>query len=234
MRYRPFFMRLSLFLGAILLTLLFVEFALRAFAPVDASQPVPLHLVSDSPVLYGLNPEHPDISSQGLRDDEVIIPKPAGVRRILVLGDSVAYGSSVPRQDTFANRLERISPRQSGPVEVINAGVMGYTPYNELQYYLHRGKDFGADVVIIAFCMNDVANPRLHWGDAPGVKFPPEAIPNQVYDRDHILPRVRQLQAEEEARRKSSTAASSRLLSQSRVYTSLRRGIDRLLRPKSK
>ena len=234
MGYRPFFMRLSLFLGAILLTLLFLEFALRAFAPVDASPPVPLHLVSDSPVLYGLNPEHPDISSQGLRDDEVVIPKPAGMRRILVLGDSVAYGSSVPRQDTFANRLERISARQLGPVEVINTGVMGYTPYNELQYYLHRGKDFGAGVVIVAFCMNDVANPRLHWGDAPGVKFPPEAIPNQVYDRDHILPRVRQLQAEEEARRKSSTAASSRLLSQSRLYISLRRGIDRLVRPKSK
>src|SRR5687767_15327143 len=122
MRFRRFFIRLSLSFGAILLSLLFLEIVLRAFAPADAPPPVPLHLVSDSPVLYGLNPEHPDISSQGLRDDEVVIPKPAGVRRILVLGDSVAYGSSVPRQDTFANRLERISPRQLGPVEVINAG----------------------------------------------------------------------------------------------------------------
>ncbi|MCA1605204.1 MAG: SGNH/GDSL hydrolase family protein, partial [Acidobacteria bacterium] len=218
MRYRRFFMRLCLSLGAILLALLSLEIALRAFVPADALPPVPLHLVSDSPVLYGLNPDHPDISSQGLRDDEVAVPKPAGVRRILVLGDSVAYGSSVPRQDAFPNRLERMSREEFGAVEVINAAVMGYTPYNELQYYLHRGKDFGADIVLVAFCMNDVANPRLHWGDAPGVKFPSDAIPNADYDRDHILPRVRQLELEQEARRKSSAAGLKGLLSHSRLY----------------
>lgn len=52
----------------------------------------PLHVVVDSPELYGLNPAHPEISTQGLRDDEVAIPKPPGLWRILILGDSITYG----------------------------------------------------------------------------------------------------------------------------------------------
>ncbi|MFN2481836.1 MAG: SGNH/GDSL hydrolase family protein [Pyrinomonadaceae bacterium] len=224
------------------LSLVFFEVALRGYdaarkflAPDTAAQspPVPLHLANDSPVLYALNPEHPDISSQGLRDDEAIIPKSAGTFRILVLGDSVAYGSSVPRGDTFSNRLERRLREQAGAVEVINAGVMGYTPYNELQYYLSGGKEFGADLVVIAFCMNDVANPRLHWGDAPGVKIPPEAIPNQEYDREHVLPRVRELE-EEKARPQSPGAGAARLLRHSRLYRALGPSVERVLRGKPK
>lgn len=61
--------------------------------PRDTSRapPVPLHVVTDAPYLYGLNPNHPDISAQGTRDDEVPVPKPAGTFRVLggaVIGDS--------------------------------------------------------------------------------------------------------------------------------------------------
>src|SRR5688572_12580659 len=160
MTYRRFATRLCVSLTASVLSVLVLEIALRVYdsatahfaSPALQQPPVPLHVLKDSPVLYGLNPEHPDISSQGLRDDEAVVPKPAGMRRILVIGDSVAYGSSVPRADAFPNRLERLLRQPSRSVEVINAGVMGYTPYNELQYYLHGGKDFGADLVIVAFC----------------------------------------------------------------------------------
>ena len=87
-------------LAVTLLTLFLLEVGIRGYdlarsyyAHPDTHQPapVPLHVVNDTPVLYGLNPGHPDINSQGLRDDEVAIPKPEGVGRILVLGDSVAY-----------------------------------------------------------------------------------------------------------------------------------------------
>ena len=229
-------------LAATLLALFLLEVGVRGYdlarsyyehADNQQPAPVPLHLVNDSPVLYGLNPRHPDINSQGLRDDEVAIPKPEGVGRILVLGDSVAYGSSVPRADAFPNRLERFSRQQSGPVEVINAGVMGYTPYNELQYYLQTGRKFEAEVVIIAFCMNDVANPRLHWGDAPGVRFPPEAIPNPVYDRNHVLPKVLQLE-DENVRRKRSAERAPSLLRHSRLYNLLAPAVGKFFHPKPK
>jgi hypothetical protein len=155
--------------------------------------------LTDSPTLYGLNPEHPEISSQGLRDDEVTIPKPQGTFRILVLGDSVAYGMAVSRNKTFPNRLESLLREKLGTVDVINFGVPGYTPYNELQYYLTKGREFGADIVIVAFCMNDVVDPRLHWGYTKEriVNIPEEAIPNLDYDRNQILPRLQKLRTQE-------------------------------------
>ena len=51
-----------------------------------------------------------------------------------------------------------------GDADVINAGIGGYSAYNELHYYLNMGRGFEPDIVIAAFCMNDVVNPRLHWG----------------------------------------------------------------------
>jgi len=118
----------------------------------------------DCPYLYALNPRRPGISLQGLRDRVFAIPKPPpGTHRILVLGDSIAYGVGVSPGETFAKVLERQLDRPGRRVEVINAGVLGYTAYNEERYYAARGRDFQPDVVVVAFCMNDVADPELHW-----------------------------------------------------------------------
>jgi hypothetical protein len=106
-----------------------------------------------------LNADHPDISSAGLRDKEYVIPKPEDTLRVLVLGDSVTYGTDVPAEVTFPKVLEQeLEPK----VEVINTGVPGYTAYNEWQYYLSEGHAFQSDLVVVAFVLNDVVNPRLH------------------------------------------------------------------------
>jgi lysophospholipase L1-like esterase len=156
-------------------------------------EPPPLHITMSSPVLYGLNPRHHDINSLGLRDDEVSVAKPDGTLRILVLGDSVAYGPGVAKHEAFPNRLEQLLRNQYGKVEVLNASVSGYTAYNELQYYLTTGRKFGADIVMVAFCLNDIVNPRLHWGGYTKKKIvdiPDDAIPNLEYDKEHVLPRM--------------------------------------------
>lgn len=111
---------------------------------------------------------------------------------------------------------------------------MGYTPYNELQYYLTRGKSFEADVVIVAFCMNDVVNPRLHWGEVPGVRIPREAIPNHDYDQNHILPRIQKRKEEQQARAANPKGGGPPLLRHSELYSLLDRGIERILRKKTK
>jgi lysophospholipase L1-like esterase len=215
-------MRVALCVFSVLATLVCSEAALRIYhAATNHSQaqarPVPLHIVTDEPYLYGLNPQHPDISPQGTRDDAVVIPKPPGVLRILVLGDSIPFGATVSKNETFPNRMEQQLRTEFGPVDVINSGVMGYSPYNELQYYLTRGKTFDADIVVVAFCMNDVVNPRLHWGDAPGVKIPDEAIPNLDYDRTQILPKIQQLE-EERRRSANGEGGPGRLLRKSELY----------------
>jgi hypothetical protein len=232
MRFRSFAKKLFVVLTAIMLSLLLLEFAIRIYqttragvasTPPSESSAVRLHIETTEPYLYGLNPEHSDISSQGTRDDEVAIPKPKGTFRILVLGDSIPYGSRTARDATFANRLESILRQRLGKVEVVNAGVMGYTAYNELHYYLTRGREFEPDIVIVAFCMNDVVNPRIHWGDAPNVTIPDEAIPNLVYDRNHILPAM---QKAKEARARASERTP--LLERSELYKAVQPAVERL------
>jgi len=182
----------------------------RRAAAGSVDPPPPLHIVSDTPELYVLNPEHPDVSSQGFRNAPVAVPKPDGLFRILILGDSVAYGGEVPREMAFPFQLQQLLRKRMANVEVVNAGVAGYSPYNELHAYLVRGRTLAPDLVIVAMCLNDVVNPRLHWGYTKEKlsAIPEEAIPNQVYDREVILPRMQQLREDRLARanRKKSFA----------------------------
>jgi len=103
------------------------------------------------------------IGPQGLRDRAYDIPKPQGVPRILVVGDSVTFGLFVEREEVYTERLESLWAANGPGVEVLNAGVNGYTPYTEWQYYREFLRRFQADLVIVAFCMNDIVNPALHW-----------------------------------------------------------------------
>jgi lysophospholipase L1-like esterase len=185
MRVRAWAANALLALAAAALTLAAGEIALRA----TVRRPrVPMHVLCDCPYLYGLNPRRPGISAQGLRDRVFAIPKPRGVSRVLVLGDSIAYGVGVEPSETFAKVLERRLDRPDRRVEVVNTGTLGYTAYNELEYYVSRGRTFQPDVVVVAFCMNDVVDPELHWSgtrrEVPDV--PAEAIPDHAYHDTHV------------------------------------------------
>jgi hypothetical protein len=176
---------LALALVSIVAALLAVEVGMRLFGSLGTD--VPLHVLKPTPFFYGLNPDHPEISSQGTRDDEAVLPKPDHVFRILVIGDSVAYGMRVPKEDAFPSGLERRlrQDTDSIEIEVVNTSVPGYTAYSELQYYLTQGRSFEPDLVLVAACLNDVANPRLHWNYAKEEirEIPGEAIPNLQYDQ---------------------------------------------------
>ncbi len=104
-----------------------------------------------------------EINSLGLRDFEYTYQKPEDVFRILVLGDSFAEAFQVPHKATFAKILERrlnAGPSVSGrKVEVLNTGASGYGTDNELLFFLHEGKKYDPDLVVVAFYVgNDVRN----------------------------------------------------------------------------
>ncbi len=202
MKLKKTLLKLGVSLLTLLMMLALIEVVLRireAGEPSPSETPgkkAPMYIPLNSPILYGLNPAHPEINSLGLRDDEMSVEKPAGTLRVLVLGDSVTFGVGVHRDKAFPNQLERLM-RPFGNVEVINAGVPGYTAYNELQYYLTEGRKLEPDIVVLGFCMNDAVNPRLHWGGYTKkqiVDIPDEAIPNEAYDRNRAIPLLRQRQ----------------------------------------
>lgn len=99
------------------------------------------------------------INSLGMRDREHPRHKPAGVYRILVLGDSFVQGHGVRLEDTMVARLETSlarTPREP-TIEVLNAGIFGYSPLLEYLYLRELIQPFDPDLVIVGFFLgNDV------------------------------------------------------------------------------
>ena len=58
-----------------------------------------------------------------------------GVTRILFLGDSVTYGTGLSQGLTIPDRLEvQLNESGTGRVEVLNAGVPGYSTFQSERY----------------------------------------------------------------------------------------------------
>ena len=95
-------------------------------------------------------------NSYGLRGPDPVIPKPPGVVRILMLGDSFTFGFPVKDDETFCSLIERRLRAQGYPVEVINGGVSGASP--TLHYIALRDQflAFEPDLVILWFDRGDV------------------------------------------------------------------------------
>jgi hypothetical protein len=101
------------------------------------------------------------INSDGLRDREHSIRKPASTFRIAVLGDSLCEATEVPLGKTFWSILEQKLSRcelRGGPkVEVINFGVAGFSTAQELLMLRTRVWKYQPDIVLLAFTGSDVS-----------------------------------------------------------------------------
>jgi lysophospholipase L1-like esterase len=99
------------------------------------------------------------VNAEGLRGRETTVEKPAGVRRVAVLGDSIAFGYWVSEEDGFPRQLEAML-NELGPagerVEVLDFGVPGYNLDQEIEALRAKALAFEPDVVVVAFCLNDL------------------------------------------------------------------------------
>ena len=95
----------------------------------------------------------------GYRGAEVAREKPAGTYRILVLGGSTTYETSVEdwRQGSTAE-LERVLHERHGrtEVEVVNAGCGGWNSWESLVDLQFRGLALDPDLVVLYLGTNDV------------------------------------------------------------------------------
>lgn len=94
-------------------------------------------------------------NSHGFRDRERTRAKPAGTRRLIMLGDSVVEGVNyVADPDTPSRKLENVLT----DAEVLNFGISGYCTLAEVELLETRGLAFKPDDVIIMFTGNDFDN----------------------------------------------------------------------------
>jgi lysophospholipase L1-like esterase len=121
----------------------------------------------DAELIYELIPgaegvcqgNHVKINSSGFRDDEFPAVPPAGARRIVILGDSVAWGWGVTAEDAFPQVLERLlverAPEHEHAPLVYNLAVDGYSTQQELRLLEIRALGLEPDVVVISYVLND-------------------------------------------------------------------------------
>ena len=154
-------------LGSTAIWVVLAELAFRIFDIGPEINPVwhGNYRLSRNPVLrYELEPGskagRSNINSHGMRDREYDLEKPAGTFRIAVIGDSIAYGFSLPERWSFSAQLEELlnNHYRSGDepaIEVLNFGVTGYSFTQVMEALRSRALAFDPDLVIYAYSLND-------------------------------------------------------------------------------
>ena len=137
-------------------------------------------------------------NSLGMVGPELPATKPAGEFRIVVLGDSYTVGGQVPYEQTFPEVLEKqLQDAGYSNIRVVNAGVGGYTEYNESGLLREDLARLQPDLVVLAaFLGNDVSENVLAtaaaYRDAPehpkGMTWGLDAA-KLVDDSGHWFPR---------------------------------------------
>lgn len=169
--------QLALVAGSFLVALVAAEAVLRLAFPVAYRRPVErppghvwtdvIHRPSSVPGLtYELRPgaegdakdAHVVINSAGMRCHEPVEPKSNQTLRVVVLGDSVAFGFGVAQQDVFTARLEellRAQPGRARDYEVLDLAVTGYSSREEAAVLEHKALALDPDLIVVAYYLND-------------------------------------------------------------------------------
>ena len=229
-------LRPTLLIGTSLIVALAAgEILVRALDVIDRVNGFPRKLfqASDDPDLkYTMRPNvalrvrsiDVKTNSLGMRAREVPFEPPADTWRILVVGDSVAFGEGLPVEQAFPALLEaRLRADTQRPVEVLSGGVEGYNTLSELAFFRDVGVKLHPGTLVIAFSLND-------WDRAPAIdprgfltRDPNPQRKLSLIERSELLPVV--LVAITEAykrlrRRRDTTPADPRGFSPFDLYVS--------------
>jgi hypothetical protein len=145
----------------LLLPILILELGLRPFV-----EPKTTLYVTDPELLWRLRPGADAewghvrirINAKGLRGPELAWEKPDGVFRVLYLGDSVTFGYGLERvEDSYPYLVGAELKRRLGrPVETVNSGVGGWSPWQQYGYLRREGFRYQPDLLVVGFVLNDV------------------------------------------------------------------------------
>lgn len=174
-RRRRWTFRVAAVAGALVLALAGLEIALRVHHAGAGTYEVSeeaLRARRDSPWIASDDPELVYVHRPGkvaggelkieahgiLRPQDVVTPKPEGVRRVAVLGDSVGAALYLEHAARFPARLERrLSVGRPHPTEVLNLCVNGYDTRQEARLLETVVPGLEPDAVLVVYCINDPA-----------------------------------------------------------------------------
>lgn len=107
-------------------------------------------------------------NSLGLRGKETTYEKPAGVKRILLVGDSYFWGYGVSDSEVLSEVLQnKLSPS----VEVLNGGTTGYGTDQDYLWLKNEGLKYRPDIVIFGFSaandLEEIASSVSYYSPKP-------------------------------------------------------------------
>ena len=125
----------------------------------------------------------------GFRGEEITVEKPESTYRIVSVGASTTYGTDVENyRHSYPYQLqEYLHQKGYDSVEVINAGIGGYSSFEILMNLQFRVLELKPDLVIIYEGINDIDTrlvypPEVYRGDNSGHRAP--------FIQDTVMPSV--------------------------------------------
>ncbi len=91
-------------------------------------------------------------NSYGFRDTEYQLSRHAGMKRVIVLGDSYTWGWGVEQEEIFCE----VAEREMKNTEFINLGHNAYGTAQEYLLFKKLGIKFSPDLTVLAFYYNDI------------------------------------------------------------------------------
>jgi hypothetical protein len=106
------------------------------------------------------------INAQGFNDREHMIPRPNGVTRLAVIGDSFVFGAVAP-EENFVSLLQQRAREEGLAVEALNMGIPGAGLRTYIGLLRDEAQELQADLAcVVLFTGNDVtqAHPDFRTG----------------------------------------------------------------------
>ena len=119
------------------------------------------------------------INSFGLRNKEFSLEKPKDAFRIVCLGNSNTFGWKQNEENAYPRQLQRLFDRNlpGQKIEVINAGITGYSSYQGKIFLRKDILGFKPDLVLVNYGWNDLLPAKFGIPDKEQ-KMPPQWILN--------------------------------------------------------
>ena len=111
------------------------------------------------------------INSLGFRGREQTFWGHPETRRVVLLGDSYAFGLGVDQSQTLAAQLESRLQASCRSVAVLNLGVPGYHTGQELALAERVGFDLDPDLMVLLFYANDETTEAFQYDPATRVLY---------------------------------------------------------------
>jgi hypothetical protein len=189
-RLRPKWLHFGLAIGSVCILLIVLEGALRLKVMLAPSPGADFSNASWSRL-------HVHLNGKGWRDVDHTIARSPGTRRLLVIGDSFAFGWGIPQLDARLGEqtAAKLTNMTGEHWESINASIQARNTLDEITF-VKQMLPYHADVVLLIYVFNDIdyVAPEVSFRLSPIEQYYPWwVLYRNSYLAQEVIARVRLL-----------------------------------------